>query len=48
MTIAAMPNGLRHFQNWGAVQIKGAKRILVIGDLHIPYHDEEAVKLALA
>lgn len=47
MTIAAMPKGKRHFQNWGAVQIKGAKRILVIGDLHIPWHDEEAVALAL-
>ena len=32
---------------WGAVQIDGPARCLILSDLHIPYHDPQALQVAL-
>jgi predicted phosphodiesterase len=43
-----IPRGETHFENgWGAVQIEGPARVLVLSDIHIPYHDKKAVLTAL-
>lgn len=42
-----LPEGLKHFETWGAWEIKGASRILDLPDVHIPYHDRDALQLAL-
>lgn len=39
--------GRTHFQDWGAVQIDGPMRALLLADLHIPYHDRGAIIAAL-
>jgi len=44
---SAIPEGLTHFEDWGAVQLEGPMSVLVISDLHIPYHDKTAVVAAL-
>lgn len=41
------PNGLRHHKNFGPYVIKGASRALLLYDVHAPYHDEEALELAV-
>ena len=41
------PNGLRHNKDFGAYPIKGVKRALLLFDVHAPYHDEEALELAV-
>ena len=42
-----LPEGLRHFNKWEAVQIPGSARILDLPDVHVPYHDERALSLAI-
>jgi predicted phosphodiesterase len=42
-----IPNGLNHFNDWGAVQINERSKIAVLSDIHIPYHDRVAVVTAL-
>lgn len=42
-----IPEGLRCFNHWEAEQIDGPCRVLVLADLHVPYHDREALVLAL-
>ena len=44
---AKLPKGLTHFESWGAEQLDGPLRVLVLADLHIPYHDKQAVVAAL-
>ena len=41
-----LPKGLKHFKNLNPYKIKG-NSILVISDLHVPYHDLHALTLAL-
>lgn len=43
----AIPDGLTHFEDWGAVVIPGPMRVLILSDLHIPYHDKTAILTAL-
>ena len=43
---AALPDGIKYFNEWAPVQLPEAKT-LVIGDLHVPYHDRESMLLAL-
>ena len=41
------PDGLRHNKNFGPYEVKGVKRALLLYDVHAPYHDEEALELAV-
>ena len=41
------PNGLRHNKDFGAYPLRGVKRALLLFDVHAPYHDEEALELAV-
>lgn len=41
-----LPEGLRDYTDWSVYQIN-AKRTLVLADIHIPYHDKQALVLAL-
>lgn len=43
---AALPEGIKAFDEWAPVMLTG-KKTLVIGDLHVPYHDRNALMLAL-
>lgn len=43
---AKLPEPLRHFEHW-AVQTLPPARTALLSDLHIPFHDEAAVKAAL-
>ena len=42
-----IPEGKTHFDKWGAFQIKGPHRALVLSDIHIPYHSRAALVAAL-
>lgn len=42
-----LPAGKEHFEDWGAMQIDGPVRALVLSDIHIPYHDKTALVTAL-
>lgn len=44
---AKLPKGLRHFDEHGPFLLEGVKRVAVLSDLHIPYHDSEAVRIAM-
>lgn len=41
-----LPEGMKSFDDWTPIEIPGNK-ILVLADVHIPYHDREALLLAL-
>lgn len=43
-----LPDGIAHFENWGALEIAGDAHALVLADLHIPFHDKQAIELAVA
>lgn len=42
-----IPVGKTHFEDWEALQIDGPARVLVLSDVHIPYHDKSAFVAAL-
>lgn len=42
----SLPEGIKAFDEWAPVMLTG-KKTLVIGDLHVPYHDRNALMLAL-
>jgi len=42
----AFPVGLKHFNDWTPYKIMG-ENVLVIADVHIPFHDRESVLIAL-
>lgn len=42
-----LPVGLTHFRQWGFHVVPNCKRALILADLHIPYHDRKALKMAL-
>ncbi len=41
-----LPEGIKHFADWTPVKIS-ADRLLVIADLHVPYHDHAALAITL-
>lgn len=42
-----LPKAITHHDQWQVVELAGVHRVLVISDLHIPYHDERAIQLAV-
>ena len=42
-----IPEAISQLDDWRAVQITGAYRTLILSDIHIPYHDSQALELAL-
>jgi hypothetical protein len=42
---SGMPKGIR--QGTPAYSLKGPRKILLMSDMHVPYHDDEAIKLAI-
>lgn len=42
-----LPDGKTAFNLWEAVTFDGEIRALILPDLHIPYHDHEAIRLAV-
>lgn len=50
ISIPPLPKGLRHFDKWGAQRLDTPgeeMRLLDLPDVHVPYHDERALSLAL-
>lgn len=45
---AAIPEGRRQLGDWDAFRIGGSHRALIISDVHVPYHDAGAIRIALA
>lgn len=43
-----LPEGETQIKNWGPVQLDGATKVLVLPDIHIPYHDRDALATSLA
>ena len=41
-----VPEGKKAFDNWNPISLK-EQRTLIMSDLHVNYHDREAVELAL-
>ena len=41
------PEGKTHGEKWGPVVISGPLKVLVLADLHIPYHDRGVIMAAL-
>jgi predicted phosphodiesterase len=44
---AKLPEGKQHFNSWSAFVIDSAHEVLCIADIHIPYHDPNALRIAL-
>ena len=42
----SLPEGIKHFSDWSEHIITG-KKILILADIHIPYHDKQALVTAL-
>lgn len=42
-----IPQALIQYNDWKAIQIDGPNRTLILSDIHIPFHDPEALELAL-
>jgi predicted phosphodiesterase len=42
-----LPKAITHYAKWGAVPIAGPLRTLILSDLHIPFHSEQAIRLAV-
>jgi len=40
-----IPKARKHFKKWGLLKVK-TKKCLILSDVHIPYHDPEALALA--
>src|ERR1044071_7351908 len=43
----SLPKPRRHFSSWGAVQVDGPLRALILSDIHIPYFDLDALEPAI-
>lgn len=43
----SIPPGLAHFKDWALFPIPEARRVLLLPDAHIPYHDKNAIDLAI-
>lgn len=44
---AVIPPSIQQLPGWGEYKVRGPCEVLVLADTHIPYHDEEALALAL-
>lgn len=44
---STIPPSLRHYERWGPVQIDGPCKALILSDIHVPYHDEAAFRIAV-
>lgn len=44
---AKLPKGLRHYEDQGPFVLEGVKRVAVLSDLHIPYHDKDAIRTTI-
>lgn len=42
-----LPEGITSLKNWDIVKINGDNSILMLGDIHIPYHCKTAIELAV-
>lgn len=42
-----IPESVQQLNDWRAVQIIGSHRALILSDIHIPFHDEQALEVAL-
>ncbi|RJQ26407.1 hypothetical protein C4577_03585 [Candidatus Parcubacteria bacterium] len=42
-----IPEALVQLNDWNTLQISGPNKTLILADAHIPFHDEEALSLAL-
>lgn len=42
-----IPEAVTQFADWKALEIDGPQRVLVLADIHIPFHDPEALQVAL-
>jgi predicted phosphodiesterase len=42
-----LPEGITSFDGWGALEIDGPVKALILSDVHVPYHDRAAVELAV-
>ena len=42
-----LPKALSHFSNWGAIQLTGPAKALVLSDIHSPWHSEKGLQIAL-
>ena len=42
-----LPEGLTTLDNWGIQKITGENRVLLLGDIHIPYHSKENLEIAV-
>jgi len=43
----SLPEGITHTEQWGAFEIPGPCNALCLGDIHVPYHDDVALRWAL-
>lgn len=41
------PNGLRHHASFEPLRVKGIRRALLLYDVHVPYHDESVLEIAV-
>lgn len=42
-----LPDGITNFKDWAPFEIPGESHTLVLPDMHVPYHDKEAVEIAI-
>lgn len=43
----SIPQGLTHHVNWAPYEIDGKPNVLILSDIHAPYHDKKAVTQAV-
>ena len=46
-THAGMPKSIPTFSDWAPFHITGPAKVLVLSDIHVPFHDERAVEAAI-
>lgn len=46
-SFSKLPEGLTTLDHWGIVKIVGENRILILSDVHIPYHDKKSLGIAI-
>jgi predicted phosphodiesterase len=46
-TFPSLPEGFTSIDEWEIFKITGDHKVLILGDIHIPYHSREAVEVAI-
>jgi predicted phosphodiesterase len=41
-----LPEGITSFEHWSTVVIPGPDKALILSDIHIPYHDRQAIEIS--